>query len=111
MLIHFSEDWKEVNRSKVVEQISRALRSRLRLSFPSSMATYTPSRIGSPGVGLSTPSHNPTNTSANTTLFRRLVWEGTVPLEIRIDGKELPADADRGLDSYYVSYIFTIWCA
>jgi hypothetical protein len=41
--------------------------------------------------------------SANTTLFRRLVWEGSVPLEIRIDQKELPADSDRGLgESYYL---------
>ena len=42
------------------------------------------------------------STPASTTLFRRLVWEGTVPLEIRIDPKELPAGSDRGLDSFYV---------
>ncbi|KAG8773359.1 autophagy protein 5, partial [Serendipita sp. 398] len=42
-------------------------------------------------------------TSATTTLFRRLIWEGSVPLEIRIDQKELPADSDRGLgESYYL---------
>ncbi|KAG8936685.1 autophagy protein 5 [Tulasnella sp. 419] len=41
-------------------------------------------------------------TPAATSLFRRLVWEGTVPLEIRIDGKELPAGSDRGLECYYI---------
>ena len=38
----------------------------------------------------------------NTTLFRRLIWEGTVPLEIRVDSKELPANSDRGLECYYI---------
>jgi autophagy-related protein 5 len=38
----------------------------------------------------------------NTTLFRRLTWEGTVPLEIRVDSKELPANSDRGLECYYI---------
>ncbi|KAL1700454.1 autophagy protein Apg5-domain-containing protein [Schizophyllum commune] len=38
----------------------------------------------------------------HTTLFRRLTWEGTVPLEIRVDSKELPANSDRGLECYYV---------
>ena len=41
-------------------------------------------------------------TSASTTLFRGLTWEGTVPLEIRVDSKELPANSDRGLECYYV---------
>ncbi|GJE95837.1 autophagy protein 5 [Phanerochaete sordida] len=41
-------------------------------------------------------------TPASTTLFRRLTWEGTVPLEIRVDSKELPANSDRGLECYYV---------
>ncbi|KAG8213558.1 autophagy-related protein [Butyriboletus roseoflavus] len=41
-------------------------------------------------------------TSASVTLFRRLSWEGTVPLEIRVDPKELPANSDRGLECYYV---------
>lgn len=36
------------------------------------------------------------------TLFRRLTWEGTVPLEVRVDSKELPANSDRGLECYYV---------
>lgn len=40
---------------------------------------------------------------ASAQLFRRLVWEGTIPIEIRIDGKELPAGSDRNLESYYVS--------
>lgn len=40
--------------------------------------------------------------SAATSLFRRLVWEGTVPLSIRIDPKELPAGSDRGLETYYI---------
>ncbi|CAE6392403.1 unnamed protein product [Rhizoctonia solani] len=39
---------------------------------------------------------------ASTQLFRRLVWEGTIPLEIRIDSKELPAGSDRNLESYYI---------
>ena len=39
---------------------------------------------------------------AATSLFRRLVWEGTVPIEIKIDSKELPAGSDRGLECYYV---------
>ncbi|KAH0827330.1 hypothetical protein J3R83DRAFT_3957 [Lanmaoa asiatica] len=41
-------------------------------------------------------------TSASITLFRRLSWEGTVPLEIRVDPKELPANSDRGLECYYI---------
>jgi autophagy-related protein 5 len=41
-------------------------------------------------------------TPASVSLFRRLLWEGTVPLEIHIDSKELPAGSDRGLDSYYI---------
>jgi hypothetical protein len=40
--------------------------------------------------------------SASTTLFRRLTWEGTVPLEIRVDPKELPANSDRGLECYFI---------
>jgi autophagy-related protein 5 len=51
--------------------------------------------------------HDPTstkdsNTDYTTTLFRRLIWEGTVPLEIRVDSKELPANSDRGLECYYI---------
>jgi autophagy-related protein 5 len=42
------------------------------------------------------------STPASTTLFRRLTWEGTVPLEIRVDSKELPANSDRGLEYYYI---------
>lgn len=41
-------------------------------------------------------------TSASITLFRRLSWEGTAPLEIRVDPKELPANSDRGLECYYI---------
>ncbi|KII91980.1 hypothetical protein PLICRDRAFT_133247 [Plicaturopsis crispa FD-325 SS-3] len=41
-------------------------------------------------------------TPASTTLFRRLIWEGTVPLEIRVDPKELPANSDRGLECYFI---------
>ena len=40
--------------------------------------------------------------SASTTLFRRLTWEGTVPLEIRVDSKELPANSNRGLECYFL---------
>lgn len=71
------------------------------------MSSY-PSRIASPntqggGVGLGSGGGSNAATSANTTLFRRLIWEGNVPLEIRIDQKELPADSDRGLgESYYL---------
>jgi autophagy-related protein 5 len=42
------------------------------------------------------------NADYNTTLFRRLTWEGTVPLEIRVDPKELPANSDRGLECYFI---------
>ena len=56
------------------------------------MATYTAAR----------PSPSAFSTPASTTLFRRLTWEGTVPLEIRVDSKELPANSDRGLEFYYV---------
>jgi len=71
------------------------------------MSSY-PSRIASPnvpggGLGLGSGGGSSAAASANTTLFRRLVWEGSVPLEIRIDQKELPADSDRGLgESYYL---------
>ncbi|KAL4074331.1 autophagy protein Apg5-domain-containing protein [Scleroderma citrinum] len=52
----------------------------------------------------STRHHTPSSftTSASVTLFRRLTWEGTVPLEIRVDPKELPANSDRGLECYYI---------
>ncbi|KAI0259222.1 autophagy-related protein [Gloeopeniophorella convolvens] len=49
--------------------------------------------------------HSPSSFSsspASTTLFRRLVWEGTVPLEIRVDSKELPANSNRGLECYFI---------
>ncbi|KAK7035263.1 autophagy protein 5 [Paramarasmius palmivorus] len=41
-------------------------------------------------------------TDYHTTLFRRLSWDGTVPLEIRVDPKELPANSDRGLECYFI---------
>ncbi|KAJ7925156.1 autophagy protein Apg5-domain-containing protein [Mycena leptocephala] len=41
-------------------------------------------------------------TDYHTTLFRRLSWEGTVPLEIRVDPNELPANSDRGLECYFM---------
>ncbi|KAJ3807054.1 autophagy protein Apg5-domain-containing protein [Lentinula edodes] len=41
-------------------------------------------------------------TNYHTTLFRRLTWDGTVPLEIRVDPKELPANSDRNLECYFV---------
>jgi autophagy-related protein 5 len=41
-------------------------------------------------------------TPSSVALFRRLLWEGTVPLEVHIDSKELPAGSDRGLDSCYL---------
>lgn len=41
-------------------------------------------------------------TDYHTALFRRLAWEGTVPVEIRVDPKELPANSDRGLECYYI---------
>ncbi|EGN99593.1 autophagy-related protein [Serpula lacrymans var. lacrymans S7.3] len=48
--------------------------------------------------------HSPSafSASASTTLYRRLTWEGTVPLEIRVDPNELPANSDRGLECYYM---------
>ena len=70
-----------------------------------------PSRITSPagfggpggGGGLGSGSGGTASASATTTLFRRLIWEGSVPMEIRIDQKELPAESDRGLgESYYL---------
>jgi autophagy-related protein 5 len=42
------------------------------------------------------------STPAATTLFRRLTWEGTVPVEVRVDAKELPANSNRGLECYYL---------
>ncbi|KAG8835040.1 autophagy protein 5 [Serendipita sp. 399] len=74
------------------------------------MSTVFPPRMASPamqgggGMGLgSGAGPNSGVASATTTLFRRLIWEGSVPLEIRIDQKELPADSDRGLgESYYL---------
>lgn len=50
----------------------------------------------------SRPSPSAFTTPASTTLFRRLTWEGTIPLEIRVDSKELPANSDRGLECYYI---------
>lgn len=47
-------------------------------------------------------SSTPYSTSASTTLFRRLTWEGTIALEVRVDAKELPANSDRGLECYYL---------
>lgn len=49
--------------------------------------------------------HSPStfnSSPASTTLFRRLTWEGTVPLEIRVDSKELPANSNRGLECYFI---------
>lgn len=48
------------------------------------------------------PSPSAFSTPASTALFRRLTWEGTVPLEIRVDSRELPAGSDRGLECYFV---------
>ena len=42
------------------------------------------------------------STTSSVALFRRITWEGTIPLEIHISSTELPAGADRGLDSYYI---------
>lgn len=56
------------------------------------------------GGGHPTRHHTPSafSTPASTTLFRRLTWEGTVPLEIRVDPNELPANSDRGLECYFM---------
>jgi autophagy-related protein 5 len=64
--------------------------------FPVTMSTY--------GGGHPTRHHTPSafSTPASTTLFRRLTWEGTVPLEIRVDPNELPANSDRGLECYFM---------
>jgi autophagy-related protein 5 len=58
------------------------------------MSTYGTTRHHHSSAAFSTP--------ASTTLFRRLTWEGTIPLEIRVDPKELPANSDRGLECYYI---------
>ncbi|TFK44597.1 autophagy protein Apg5-domain-containing protein [Crucibulum laeve] len=50
----------------------------------------------------SQPPPSRVSTDYHTTLFRRLVWEGAVPLEIRVDPKELPANSDRGLECYFM---------
>ncbi|KZS94710.1 autophagy-related protein [Sistotremastrum niveocremeum HHB9708] len=42
------------------------------------------------------------STPTATTLFRRLCWDGTVPIEVKIDSKELPAGSDRTLESFYI---------
>ncbi|KAG5646308.1 hypothetical protein DXG03_003905 [Asterophora parasitica] len=64
------------------------------------MSTYGTARHApGPGGAASTKERA---TDYHTTLFRRLTWEGTVPLEIRVDPKELPANSDRGLECYYV---------
>ncbi|EPQ57662.1 APG5-domain-containing protein [Gloeophyllum trabeum ATCC 11539] len=42
------------------------------------------------------------STPASIALFRRLTWEGTVPLEVRVDPKELPANSNRGLECYFL---------
>ena len=57
------------------------------------MSTFGTTRHYTPG---------PFSAPASTTLFRRLTWEGTVPLEIRVDPKELPANSDRGLECYFI---------
>jgi autophagy-related protein 5 len=63
------------------------------------MATYS-NRHGPPSSPSAfAPAHS---TPASTTLFRRLTWEGTVPIEVRVDSKELPANSDRGLECYYL---------
>lgn len=64
------------------------------LSSSESMSAYGTTRHHGQQSAISTP--------ASTTLFRRLTWEGTVPLEIRVDSKELPANSDRGLECYYI---------
>lgn len=61
------------------------------------MSNYGTTR--QPGSG--GPSKDRT-TDYHTALFRRLSWEGTVPIEIRVDSKELPANSDRGLECYYI---------
>ena len=69
---------------------------------PSPMSTYGTTRHHhSPAAG-ATFSTKDRVADYHTTLFRRLTWEGTVPLEIRVDSKELPANSDRGLECYYV---------
>lgn len=64
------------------------------------MSTYGTTRHPPPVAG--TNSSKDRLTDYHTTLFRRLSWEGTVPLEVRVDPKELPANSDRGLECYFV---------
>ncbi|KAF5320989.1 hypothetical protein D9619_001418 [Psilocybe cf. subviscida] len=65
------------------------------------MSSYQPSRRHPSPSPNARPDKDKT-TDYNTTLFRRLTWEGTVPLEIRVDSKELPANSDRGLECYFI---------
>lgn len=66
------------------------------------MSTFNSKTLLHAGAAASSPSPSAFSTSASTSLFRRLTWEGTVPIEIHIDSKELPANSDRGLESYYI---------
>lgn len=63
------------------------------------MSTYGTTRHHPAGTSF-TPKER--TTDYHTTLFRRLTWDGTVPLEIRVDPKELPANSDRGLECYFI---------
>ncbi|KAF8070272.1 autophagy protein Apg5-domain-containing protein [Lyophyllum atratum] len=64
------------------------------------MSTYGTTRHAPSPAGAASTKERVTD--YHTTLFRRLTWEGTVPLEIRVDPKELPANSDRGLECYYI---------
>lgn len=66
---------------------------------PFTMSTYGTTRHHPAAPGFS---NNDRATDYHTTLFRRLTWDGTVPLEIRVDPKELPANSDRGLECYFM---------
>lgn len=68
---------------------------------PTTMSTYGATRHHN-APAATTFSAKERVTDYHTTLFRRLTWEGTVPLEIRVDPKELPANSDRGLECYYM---------
>ena len=85
------------------------------LPFASSSVTSTPS-IGQGSLGRGSPASNllasPASTSFQsssssaatqaTSAFRKLVWQGTIPICVSIDTAELPPGSDPTIDSTYL---------
>ncbi|SNX83525.1 related to ATG5 - protein involved in autophagy and the Cvt pathway [Melanopsichium pennsylvanicum] len=57
------------------------------------------SGFGSPSV---ISSYNTVSAIQSTTAFRRLVWEGTIPICVSIDASDLPPGSDPTIDSTYL---------